>query len=225
MSTVIVITTVPVFVSPDEHRAIVASTPSSFSDIPPVLRHKEVDVSATLDPPLDGFAPEDGASGTLYIVESALVFMSSTGRGFQIAYPAITLHATSRAQGRPSLYCQLDTTDTEDTSEKDIPDMHELTLVPSNPDALEPMFEALSHCASLHPDTNVSDDDDADGVVSEGQFETFDGDEGEELSQVGRAALAYLESIIDDPFHPGAEINGSVDGAEEVSSEQDEVKD
>lgn len=68
MSTFI-ITAVPDFVSPEEHRNIVASTPSSFSEIRPVLRHKQENVSVMSDPPLDAFTPEDAASGVLYIIE------------------------------------------------------------------------------------------------------------------------------------------------------------
>ncbi len=34
--------------------------------------------------------------------------MSKTGKGFQIEYPSITLHAVSRGDTSPSLYCQLD---------------------------------------------------------------------------------------------------------------------
>lgn len=63
------ISAVPTFVSPEEHSALVASTPVSFSDIPPVLRHKEDNVAVTFDPALPGFAPADGAQGTLYVVE------------------------------------------------------------------------------------------------------------------------------------------------------------
>ncbi|KAH0833164.1 regulator of volume decrease after cellular swelling-domain-containing protein [Lanmaoa asiatica] len=237
----LIITTVPDFVSPEEHRNIVASTPSSFSDIPPVLRHKEENVSAILDPPLIGFTPEDGANGVLYIIESALVFMSSTGRGFQVKYPAITLHAISRGT-RPSIYCQLDETDSSsppDESE-DLTEMRELTIVPQHPDsrasypyprpfcepacdldlAVEPIFEAMSLCASLHPDPNLSEDELDGDLVSDN---TFTGEGEEELSEVGRAALAHLESIIHDPFDPEAEVNGNLDGAE-VSSDQDEIK-
>lgn len=41
-----------------------------------------------------------------------------------------------------------------------------------------------------------------------------------------QAALAHLESIIHDPFDPqaAAQVNGGLDEAEEVLSEQDEVK-
>jgi hypothetical protein len=65
----LIIAAVPDFITPEEHRNIVASTPSSFSDIRPVLRHKQENVSVTLDPPLDAFTPEDGANGVLYIIE------------------------------------------------------------------------------------------------------------------------------------------------------------
>lgn len=50
---------------------------------------------------------------------------------------------------------------------------------------VEPIFEALSQCAALHPDPNDGDDD---GWVDDGEggFETFDGTNEEELSEVGR---------------------------------------
>jgi nucleotide-sensitive chloride channel 1A len=69
MPSATLISSVPTFVSREEHTTIAAETPVSFTDIPPVLRHKEENVSATLDPPLDGFSIEDGAQGTLYIIE------------------------------------------------------------------------------------------------------------------------------------------------------------
>ena len=69
MSPVTLITEAPRSVSPAEHRQLVASTPASFSDIPPVLRHKEEGVTVTLDPPVEGFSTADGAKGTLYIIE------------------------------------------------------------------------------------------------------------------------------------------------------------
>jgi len=52
---------------------------------------------------------------------------------------------------------------------------------------VEPIFEALSLCASLHPDPQESDDEDGDeAFIDEGEFECFTGAEGEELSEVGR---------------------------------------
>jgi chloride channel, nucleotide-sensitive, 1A len=63
------IDTLPTFTSPDEHKNLVASTPASFSDIPPVLRYKEENVAVSLEPPLAEFSAEDCAKGTLYVIE------------------------------------------------------------------------------------------------------------------------------------------------------------
>lgn len=42
--------------------------------------------------------------------------MSTTGRGFQIDYPFITLHAISRSGSHSSIYCQLDEGDSATAS-------------------------------------------------------------------------------------------------------------
>jgi nucleotide-sensitive chloride channel 1A len=58
---------------------------------------------------------------------------------------------------------------------------------------VEPIFEALSFCASLHPDPQVSDDEDEDDTYIDADttaFEVFTGEEGEELSEVGRVRSA-----------------------------------
>ncbi|KAI6129909.1 regulator of volume decrease after cellular swelling-domain-containing protein [Pisolithus croceorrhizus] len=164
-----IITSVPLSVSPEQHREIVGATPGSFNDIPPVLRHREDDVSITFEPTLEEFTAEDGRGGTLYVIESALVFMSTTGSS-------------------PSIYCQLDegTNDTGDDVEN--VDMRELTITPKDPASLDPIFEALSFCASLHPDPDIpeDEDDDDDAFITDGRFETFTGGDEEELSEVGR---------------------------------------
>lgn len=65
--------------------------------------------------------------------------MSDTGRGFQIEYPAITLHAVSRGENGPSIYCQLDEHADEpktvavEADEEDDANMRELTILPRNP--------------------------------------------------------------------------------------------
>jgi nucleotide-sensitive chloride channel 1A len=139
--------------------------------------------------------------------------MSSTGVGFQVPYPAITLHAIARPESGPSIYCQLDEVAGAESSENDEADtMRELNIVPSDHASrkfsegqitlhglitsnysVEPIFEAMSLCASLHPDPNVSDDDDLDeAFVDESAFETFTGEEGEELSEVGRVRSDFV---------------------------------
>ncbi|KAF5327537.1 hypothetical protein D9619_004362 [Psilocybe cf. subviscida] len=203
------ISAVPKYISKEEHSALVASTPASFGDIPPVIRHKEENVSITLDPGFGIFT--NATQGTLYILTSVLAFVSTAGEGFEIEYPKITLHAVSRGESGPSIYCQLDeSAAAPDAPQNDdeISEMSELTIVPQNSASLEPMFEALSECASLHPDPRDEEDDlDDDAFVDINTFETFTGDENEELSEVGRAALAHLESIIEDPHELKPDLN------------------
>ncbi|KAH8094450.1 regulator of volume decrease after cellular swelling-domain-containing protein [Cristinia sonorae] len=190
-----VITALPTHISPEQHKELVASTPASFSDIPPVLRHTEHNVSISLSPPSEEFPEADCANGTLYVIESALVFMSASGRGIQVEYPHITLHAVSRSESGPSIYCQLDESagveseipqDAEE--EEEYTPLRELSLVPQDAASLDPIFEALSYCASLHPDPAAEDDmdDDDDAFIDSSAFETFNGDEDQELSEVGR---------------------------------------
>ncbi|PFH53131.1 hypothetical protein AMATHDRAFT_138305 [Amanita thiersii Skay4041] len=225
MSAVTLISTLPYYISKEEHGSLLSSTPDSFNDIPAVLVYKEDNVSVTLDPPVDGFTQQDAAQGTLYVISSSLVFMSNTGRGFQIQYPSITLHAIARASTQPAVYCQLHeataeaqnvngtappiATEDETETEVDIAgdeegytDMRELNIIPQNLAALDPIFEALSQCASLHPDPDDDDEDDNDAFIQpgDGEFQIFNGDEQQELSEVGRAALTHLESIIHNPF-------------------------
>ena len=78
---------------------------------------------------------------------SVLVFMPQSGAlGFQIKYPAITLHAVSRGEAGPAIYCQLDEThgDTngvsvnataENENENEDTEMRELTIFPQRPEA------------------------------------------------------------------------------------------
>jgi chloride channel, nucleotide-sensitive, 1A len=73
-----------------------------------------------------------------------MIFMSVTGKGFQVEYPSITLHAISRAENKPSIYCQLDESipevpadDNEDTNE-----MKELFIIPQ-------VAESCMYCPML----------------------------------------------------------------------------
>ena len=69
--------------------------------------------------------------------------------------------------------------------------------------AVEPIFEALSYCASLHPDPQDSDDEDDNDVFIDPDttlFETFTGEEGEELSEVGRVRNAPINDNRYQPY-------------------------
>lgn len=248
MPAVTLISSVPEFASQEEHASSVGSTPNSFSDINPVLKHKEANVSISFEPPVEGF--DSTVQGTLYVVtrqgslygfnpsdkkmkvknSSILAFMPHSGPpGFQIQYPAITLHAISRGESGPSIYCQLDesygNSDSVPANEEaecgnEDTQMRELIVVPQLPESgafifyfflhftlhkvviqlcfsVEAIFESLSRCASLHPDPLDQEDDQEDyppddALVDESAFETFNGDESDELSEVGRVRSDFI---------------------------------
>jgi chloride channel, nucleotide-sensitive, 1A len=142
--------------------------------------------------------------------------MSTSGKGFQVPYTTITLHAISRADLAPSIYCQLDEAqalEEEPTQDEETElEMRELRIIPPTADScescvdlfashsyflyfspVEPIFEALSRCASMNPDPDSEDGSefndayvDADETTQIGNFEVFNGTEEEELSEVGR---------------------------------------
>lgn len=69
---------------------------------------------------------------------------------------------------------------------------------------VEPIFEALSYCASLHPDPHVSGDEDEDDDAfidaDTTAFEVFTGEEGEELSEVGRVRNTPINDARYQPY-------------------------
>lgn len=74
---------------------------------------------------------------TLTSSRSALVFISASRRGWSVDYPSITLHAISRAESGPSIYCQLDEAaalaDSEAALDEDADtDMKELMIMPQD---------------------------------------------------------------------------------------------
>ncbi|CED84175.1 Chloride ion current inducer protein [Phaffia rhodozyma] len=238
----------PRFISPEDHSALTSSTPESFASIPPIIRHKQENVTVNFSPEWEGYGSR--TTGTIYITEEALSFIpsdsSTTKTGFSLLYPVITLHAISRdAEQGSCVYCQIDESSTasdsvpvpegikesekkvddghyhpEDEGEEDTP-MRELRIYVDEP-SLEPIFLSLSHCASLHPsifDTvdGMSDDE---GIYSDpSTFEPFTGREDEELSEVGKAALAHLESIIVWPTPATTASDEATEDAEETSDE------
>ncbi|KAJ2914071.1 hypothetical protein MD484_g6338, partial [Candolleomyces efflorescens] len=256
MPAVTLVDTIPAFVTQEEYSSLSASTPNSFNDLPAILKYKQENVSVDIQPPVDGFSNEDSASGILYVLTSVLAFTSSTGRSFQVEYPSITLHAISRSGPRPSLYCQLDESEDPDAvtsngaqdtangavngdadgepedeteeegNEAEFSAMRELNIIPTSAESLDAIFEALSQCASLHPDKFSDDEEDLDGdaFMDDGSspFEVFTGDGDEELSEVGKAALAHLESIIYDPFHPQEDEGDAAKETDEVPKPEQE---
>ena len=68
-SAIVIIDSLPHFVSEEEHRTLTSSTPESFSDIPPVVRHQQSAVSIKFEPPLQELTSDDLKDGTLYVIE------------------------------------------------------------------------------------------------------------------------------------------------------------
>lgn len=76
--------------------------------------------------------------GTSLICFSVMAFLSETGKGIQIEYPTITLHAIARGEAGPTIYCQLDEASqgqgNDGGNETDeAQDMRELKLIPADP--------------------------------------------------------------------------------------------
>ncbi|CAO1625440.1 unnamed protein product [Parajaminaea phylloscopi] len=239
-NTVVPLLAPPSFLAPDDHDAATSATPTSFANIPPRLV-LHLDAVRMLVEPQDvslGLVSHD--SGRLWLTESSLSFLpkpsgadENSVAGFDIAYPLIALHAISSSlpsssQPRKCIYCQIETSvasNDEDgqayEGEEDEDTLKEMWIVTENEDQVEPLFQALSHCASLHPSYP---DDEGDGMgaggghpfgaigpfgtglpssAEDGQFDDGDhlvtdvtGTNG--LSETGRANLARFEALLSD---------------------------
>lgn len=182
------------------------------------------------------------AVGELWITERELSFLApKTGTGFHLSYPNVALHAVTRtppsflstsilngassSTAQPQdfhgcLYCQLDLSPNAATAEMGVDGEEEdgefVEMYICTPDSasLDQLFEALSHCASLHPSGPVDDDSghpfsgfapfgtsgsgtqlgdgmDEDGHDDEGAFDDADGDDDQELSETGRVRADF----------------------------------
>lgn len=65
---------VPSYVTPTRYAEITSQTPSSFSDLPTVVRLELVNVAVDLQPALAEFSAEDSKTGTLYLLERYVYF-------------------------------------------------------------------------------------------------------------------------------------------------------
>lgn len=114
--------------------------------------------------------------GTLYIAESRLSWISSSGNGFALEYPQISLHAISRdlsAYPQECLFLMLDDQDSECEQDNDSEEskINELRFIPDDKGMLDAMFHAMSACQTLHPDPNNSfseEEEEVDDEADEG---------------------------------------------------------
>lgn len=73
-----------------------------------------------------------------------------------------------------------------------------ISLMTSTP-PVDDIFESLSYCASLHPDPNMMEEGD-DEAFYRGDFEPFNGEDGEELSEVGRVRSNFANDNRYQPY-------------------------
>ncbi|WVW82252.1 hypothetical protein I302_104258 [Kwoniella bestiolae CBS 10118] len=111
------ITAPPNSISPEEHTQITSSTPSSFVDIPPILRWYDEDVQVLLSSRNGGWEGwnEGRVKGKLWVNEISVAFIPTDTNtpGFNLPFPSLTLHAlTPQSPDLPAhLYCQADESD------------------------------------------------------------------------------------------------------------------
>ncbi|PWN19762.1 hypothetical protein BCV69DRAFT_313506 [Microstroma glucosiphilum] len=211
----------PAYLTPEQHEAATSTTPDSFSNISPKLVLGLEQVTIHAEPSLAGIL---NGSGRFWVTEESVSYLPSSSQGFSLPYPLIALHAVSStlpaalsSTGQTQcIYCQIDDagaelqdgqTEDEDGVEEEM-GLREMWIVPSRSEDVEPLFLALSHCASLHPSTSDGDDDGnpfasmgpfgtgANGSEGGLQFEDAEEEGGAELSDTGRFQLARLDAML-----------------------------
>lgn len=95
---VTIISAVPKYISKEEHGQLTAATPSSFADIPPVLRHKQEHVRAVFDPPVQDLSEDDLKKGTVYILERSVSLYRFNCQYALIWHALAHLYSSPRAQ-------------------------------------------------------------------------------------------------------------------------------
>ncbi|XP_063807356.1 methylosome subunit pICln isoform X2 [Pseudophryne corroboree] len=119
-------------------------------------------------------------TGTLYISDSQLSWINSSGLGFSLEYPSISLHAISRdttAFPEEHLYVMVNSRlgenngkeakmkaegeeESSDDDDDDEEPITEIRFVPEDKSDLGEMFTAMCECQALHPDIEDEDSDD-----------------------------------------------------------------
>lgn len=180
----------------------------------------------------------DRGSGTLYISEERLIWENQEHRGLSLGYKDIAIHAISKdLQAFPEecLYVMFngevsepvdavvngntngDDSDCVEDGADSSGTISEIRFIPECKDNLKRMFDAMSDCQCLHPDSEDSDDyygGDGDHELSEEQnyegavyppmvYEDgagegfYTSEEGfEHLTPAGQATLARLENML-----------------------------
>ncbi|GAA6027159.1 hypothetical protein JCM8097_002441 [Rhodosporidiobolus ruineniae] len=229
---VTLLTSPPPALSRDELASLSSSTPTTFTNIPPLTRqHLPEGVTISVDPPLEGFNGQ-GLTGALWVTEDALSFFdNSHSQGISIPYPHITLHAVSRsgapqpngaadagegAQARPCIYCQFE--EEQGAEEKDDYDgsgSREVWITPGENGDADALFSTLTYCSSLHAVPSSSSPSSAlPSVLSAGESSShFNGPNPSVTSSFSSDQAALFASMGLDPDSmvfagPNGELQG-----------------
>ncbi|XP_022920230.1 methylosome subunit pICln isoform X2 [Onthophagus taurus] len=179
---------------------------SSFLHPDSPIRFEQRNTRAVLD-------KKDLGLGTLFISERTVSWkeQGDVESGFSLSYHHISLHATSSDPNlypRECIYIMIDThvvmpgtqnenmVEDSDSDAESESDFSELILVPGDPSALTPMYEALKECQSLNPDP---DDVASDDEVYEDADEDFRENDvvSNDLGDIGGGGDTAMEEIND----------------------------
>ncbi|KAI7870820.1 regulator of volume decrease after cellular swelling-domain-containing protein [Spinellus fusiger] len=189
------------------------SSPPDLSDV--VVRHSQKNTVLLVKPLLAG--SHEQIVGELLVCESQLYFYShENNSGIAVEYKDIIIHAISRREGIPCIYCQLDEgiffpqqqlpEDAQELEET----VTELKFIPEDSEILETIYLVMSECASLHPDEEFMAEQEEEDMFY------ADPSDAAELNDVQQAALRHLESV----FEPVAQQNGVKEGQFDNSMEE-----
>ncbi|XP_002741509.1 methylosome subunit pICln-like [Saccoglossus kowalevskii] len=169
------------------------------------IRHKQENTSANID-------GKDMGLGTLFITESCLSWTDTSGKGFSLQYPAISLHAVSRdltAFPHECLYVMVNanlSNEPDGSDDETQEPITEMRFVPADKGELDAMFDAMAKCQALHPDeddnTNSEDSENYEDALEVGgdgdcNDEWYTEAEGiDHLTEQGQSNLHRIENLL-----------------------------
>ncbi|CAG8606240.1 32834_t:CDS:2 [Gigaspora margarita] len=181
--TVTLISTPPEVVTPEQLNQLQQNPPDSGL-MPQISHHIQQNVCVLITPP--AFDAMIG-KGTLYVTERQTIDGAGPCIYTQLDIDPSSLRGVNRS--------------TENQNEdEDRDEMIEMKFIPDDTSSLEAIFEALSECAALYPDKEYMEEDSDNELYGNGdnnEWITAAPSDEQELSEVGNASRAYLDSIID----------------------------
>ncbi len=199
--------------------------------------------------------------GTLYVTTKFIIWQSEDRSiGYRFDYPYMLLHAIQRdpqAFPQPCIYAQLDdevaeeafasasmrqqasaaAADEEEEEAEQPQPISDLRFVPENAGMLDALYHAMSECAKLHPDSDLSDgegdfmynaDEIRGGMGGDGEDEEEYGEGGDDGAAAYGAAGSNADRLAQLAMRTGVSADemfadAEEDGEEEEEEEEEEV--